>query len=93
MRISASEQVQKWLFALPPQTKHRVRLALRKLSRGEGDIRGLSGGLEGFCRVRVGGLRIVFRQLKRDEIYLEFASARDHVYELFQQILRDKSEG
>jgi len=89
MKISASEQVQQWLIALPPESKHRVRLALRRLGKGRGDIRGLSRELEGFCRLRVGGLRIIFRQIKRDEILLEFASTRDHVYELFEQILRE----
>lgn len=92
MKISASEQVQVWLISLPPQTKRRVRLALRKLGRGQGDICGLGGELEGFCRLRVGGLRIIFRQVKRDEIVLEFASTRDRVYELFEQILREESQ-
>lgn len=31
MKISASDQVTTWLCGLPPQTKHRVRLALRGL--------------------------------------------------------------
>ena len=63
MKISASEQVAAWLCALPPQTKRRVRLALRRLAKNRGDIKGLRGPLEGFSRLRVGGNRILFRQI------------------------------
>ncbi len=87
MNISASEQVAVWLTGLPPQTKHRVRLALRGLARGEGDIQGLQGALEGFNRLRIGGMRIIYRQISSREILLEYANTRDAVYELFEQIL------
>jgi hypothetical protein len=50
MKISASEQVQRWLVALPPDTKKRVRRELRGLQNGRGDIKALRGELEGFCR-------------------------------------------
>ena len=63
MKISASDQVADWLCALPPQTKRRVRTALRALSKGKGDIKGLQGSLEGFNRLRIGGIRILFRQI------------------------------
>ena len=63
MKISASDQVQRWLIALPPDTKKRVRAALRGLQNGRGDIKALSGELEGFCRLRIDGLRIVYSQL------------------------------
>lgn len=87
MKISASEQVAAWLLALPPQTKRRVRLALRSLAKGRGDIKGLHGPLEGFCRLRVGGIRILFRQVHSKEIRLEYANTRDVVYELYEQML------
>lgn len=90
MKISASEQVADWLVALPPQTKQRIRLALRALAKGRGDIKGLQGPLEGFNRLRVGGLRIIYRQISGKEIHLEFASTRDAVYELYEQILENK---
>ena len=85
MKISASEHVAAWLVALPPQTKHRVRLALRSLAR-KGDIKGLQGSLEGFNRLRVGGMRIIFRQISGQEILLEYANTRDAVYELYELI-------
>ena len=45
------------------------------------------GDLDGFCRLRVGGLRIIYRHVSAMEIRLEYANTRDVVYELFQQLL------
>jgi len=87
MKISASEQVASWICAIPPQTKHRVRMALRGLAKGRGDIKGLQGPLEGFNRLRIGGLRIVYRQISGKEILLEYANTRDVIYELYEKIL------
>ena len=87
MKISASEQVAAWLTALPPQTKTRVRTALRALAKGKGDIKGLQGDLEGFSRLRIGGIRILHRQVSVREIRLEYANTRDVVYEMFRQLL------
>jgi len=90
MKISASDQVASWLVALPPQTKHRVRLGLRTLAKGKGDIKGLQGSLEGYNRLRIGGMRIIFRQISGKEILLEYASTRDAVYELYEGILENR---
>jgi len=90
IRISASKQVAAWLTALPPQTKHRVRLALRGLVKGKGDIKGLQGPLEGFCRLRVGGIRIIYRQISSKEIRLDCAQTRDVVYEMFERLLQNR---
>jgi mRNA-degrading endonuclease RelE of RelBE toxin-antitoxin system len=92
IRISASEQVAAWLTALPPQTKHRVRLALRGLAEGKGDIKGLQGPLEGFNRLRVGGIRIIYRQVSAREIQIDFAQTRDAVYEIFERLLENRKE-
>ena len=92
MKISASDQGAAWLCGLPPQSKHRVRLALRDLAKGNGDIKGLQGPLEGFNRLRIGGLRIIHRQISGQEIQLEYANTRDAVYELFEQILENRGK-
>jgi len=91
MKISASEQVQSWLTGLPPESKHRVRLALRALTRGRGDIKGLTGPLAGFNRLRIGGLRIIYQQTSTREIRLEYANNRDVIYELYREILATRS--
>jgi mRNA-degrading endonuclease RelE of RelBE toxin-antitoxin system len=90
MRISASKQVVGGLAGLPPQTKHRVRLALRGLAAGKGDIKPLTGELTGFCRLRVGGLRIIYMQLPGQQLRLEYADTRDVVYETFLRILENR---
>ncbi len=92
MRISASEQVAAWLTALPPQTKRRVRLGLRSLAKGKGDIKGLQGPLEGFNRLRIGGIRIIYRQVSSSEILLDHAQTRDVVYEIFERILKNRKQ-
>jgi mRNA-degrading endonuclease RelE of RelBE toxin-antitoxin system len=92
MKISASDQVAAWLVALPPQTKRRVRLALRSLAKGKGDIKALQGPLESYNRLRIGGLRIIYRQISGYEILLEFANTRDTVYELYEQIMGKKNQ-
>ena len=90
MKFLASDPVQRWLVALPPDTKKRVRAALRGLQTGRGDIKALSGELEGFCRLRIDGLRIVFSQHRGHIIRLEHADSRDVVYETFLKVLRER---
>jgi len=62
------------------------------LGKGRGDIKGLQGPLEGFNRLRVGGLRIIYRQTSGTEILLEYANTRDAVYELYEQILKNRNK-
>jgi len=90
MKISASDQVQRWLIALPPETKKRVRAALRGLENGRGDIKALRGEMEGFCRLRIDGLRIVHSQHPGQIIRLEYADSRDVVYETFLKVLHER---
>lgn len=54
-----------------------------------GDIKGLQGPLEGFRRLRVGGIRIIYRQVSAREIRLDFAQTRDAVYEIPERILEN----
>jgi len=86
MKISASDQVAKWLRKSPPEPKQRVRAAFRRLERWQGDIKPLRGELEGFYRLRVGGYRIVCRMVSKSLVQLEYADTRDVVYEAFRQL-------
>lgn len=90
MKISASEQVQRWLVALPPDTKKRVRDALRGLVQGRGDLKALHGELSGFNRLRIGGLRVVYSQQPGRVLRLEYADTRDVVYENFLRVLEGR---
>ena len=67
-------------------------MALRGLAKGRGDIKGLQGPLEGFNRLRVGGLRIIDRQISGRKILLEYANTQDAVYELYEQILENRKK-
>jgi len=64
--------------------------SLRGLTAGQGDIKGLQGPLEGFNRLRVGGQRIIYRQISGQEILLEYANTRDLIYELYERILENR---
>ncbi len=90
MKILASDLVQRWLIALPPETKKRVRAAVRGLEKGRGDIKALRGELDGFCRLRIEGLRIVYSQHRGQIIRLEYADSRDVVYETFLKVLHER---
>ena len=90
MKLLASEQAQRWLVALPPETRKRARSALRSLQNSRGDLKALRGELEGFCRLRIGGLRIVYSQHPGNMIRLEYADSRDVVYETFLHILQER---
>ena len=96
MRILASEQVQARLTALPPDSKRRVRTALRALETTAGnlDIKALRGELDGFHRLRVGHYRIIYHHGKGQTIYLDYADLRDEIYEAFRRLraLRESAE-
>ena len=96
MRISASEQVQLWLAGLPPQTKRRVRAALKGLgaSARDLDLKALRRELEGFYRLRVGEHRIVYHLETKETIRLDYVDLREEVYEAFRRLraLREPQE-
>jgi mRNA-degrading endonuclease RelE of RelBE toxin-antitoxin system len=85
MRISASEQVKLWVAALPPQSKRRVRAAVKALasSSREVDVKALRRELEGFHRLRIGDYRVVFHLKANQTICLDYAELREEVYEAF----------
>jgi mRNA-degrading endonuclease RelE of RelBE toxin-antitoxin system len=87
MTTLASEQVQRWLQTLPPETKREVRLALRALAAGQRqlDIKALRRELEGFYRLAVDPYRIVCRYEPGQIIKLEYADLRDVVYLRFRE--------
>ena len=96
MKISASEQVQLWLAGLPPQTKRRVRTALKGLlaSSRDLDLKALRRELEGFYRLRVGEHRIVYHLATKQTIRLDYVDLREEVYEAFRRLraLREPQE-
>jgi len=50
-----------------------------------------SGKREGFNRLRIGGLRVIYHQISGKEILLEYGNTRDAVYELYERILENRN--
>ncbi len=90
MRVVLAAQVVEFVRRLPPEPKRRLRRALRDLTREKGDIRALEPPLDGYCRLRVGGYRIVFSYGKRGTIECIFAEQRSIVYELLLERVLDR---
>jgi mRNA-degrading endonuclease RelE of RelBE toxin-antitoxin system len=88
MKISASDQVQLWLAGLPPETKKKVRFALKDLATGSKHLHTLPlrRELEGFYRLRVGNYRITYHLETSRHILLDYADLRDEVYEAFKRL-------
>lgn len=63
---------------------------MRDLLKSRGNIKALQGPLEGFNRLRIGGRRIIYRQISTRQVLLEYANTRDVVYEMFEQILNSR---
>jgi mRNA-degrading endonuclease RelE of RelBE toxin-antitoxin system len=93
MKVVLAPQVVDFLRRLPPEPKRRLRQALGDLAREKGDIEALEPPLDGYCRLRVGGYRVVFSYGKRRTIECIFAERRSAVYELLLERLLDRLRG
>jgi mRNA-degrading endonuclease RelE of RelBE toxin-antitoxin system len=93
MKVVLSAQVVNFVRRLPPEPRQRLRRALRDLGRERGDVKPLEAPLAGYCRLRVGGYRVVFAYGKRGSIECIFAEQRSVVYELLLERLRDRLKG
>jgi mRNA-degrading endonuclease RelE of RelBE toxin-antitoxin system len=88
MKILASEQVQRWLVSLPPETKKRIRAELKLLAAGRAEeVKALRGELDGYLRLRIGDYRIIYHVETGQMIKLDFADIRETIYGTFLQIL------
>ena len=85
MKIELSEQVVHCLKSLAPGPRRALRLAIRGLQGGNGDIRHLSGRLAEYQRLRVAHHRIIFKR-SPTQIDCLFAERRDVVYQIFDKI-------
>ncbi len=90
MKVELAAQVVDFVRRLPPEPKRRLRRALRDLRQEKGDIRALEPPLEGYCRLRVGGYRVVFAYRGRGTIQCVYAEQPSIVYELLLTRLREE---
>ena len=93
MKVLLAAQVVAFVRRQPPEPRSRLRRALRDLAKERGDITALERPFEGYCRLRVGGYRIVFAYGRRQTIECIFAERRSVVYELLLERLRDRLQG
>jgi mRNA-degrading endonuclease RelE of RelBE toxin-antitoxin system len=89
MRIKVSQQVAGFVRRLPPEPRRKMRLALKAVARGKGNIRALEGPLASYWRLRVASYRVILFYSNADIIECVFAEHRSIVYEIFQQALRE----
>ena len=89
--VHVAPQLVDFVRSQPPETRRRLRLALRALARGQGDIKALEGALTGYHRLRVGASRVIVRFGTRPgghpAVYCIFAERRSLVYLLLEDFL------
>jgi mRNA-degrading endonuclease RelE of RelBE toxin-antitoxin system len=75
---------------LAPESRRKIKLALRGLEAGRGYCLPLRERLAGYHRLRVGGYRIVFRYLPGRVVECVFAEERSLVYHLFEREILER---
>ena len=86
MKIEPSEQVSTFIGSQAPDERIMLRRALRQLASEQGDIKQLEERLRGFCRLRVGPFRAIFRYIVTNgkrTISCEYVERRKIVYEVY----------
>lgn len=84
-RVTVREQVKGFVETLAPESRRKVRLALRRLEAERGDILSLKEKLSGYHRLRIGSHRVLFRYLPGKVIECVYAEERSLVYHLFER--------
>ena len=90
MKIELSEQVSTFVGRQAPDGRKMLRRALRQLASERGDIKQLEERLHGFCRLRVGPFRVIFRYILaggKRVIRCEFAERRKLVYDAYEKTI------
>jgi mRNA-degrading endonuclease RelE of RelBE toxin-antitoxin system len=80
-------EVLDYLCKLPPQPRHRLKVAIKGLAKESRDIKPLTEELEGFLRLRVGSYRVIFEYeiiLGVRTITCVFSGSRRRIYEVLQ---------
>jgi mRNA interferase RelE/StbE len=91
MKVNVAHQVSEYIKRLAPDSRKRLRRAIRLLEQEEGDIKALEDDLHGYYRVKVRSYRIIYayRGTKRPgppEIDVLFCEHRNTVYETFAEL-------
>lgn len=82
-----SDQVVAALRDAHPGVRRDIRRALDDVNAGKRrDVAVLTGELAGFCRLRIGKHRVVFRYDEAGELIAEFLGPRNLVYRSFKPL-------
>jgi mRNA-degrading endonuclease RelE of RelBE toxin-antitoxin system len=90
MKIEVSEQVTTFVGSQAPDGRKLLRRGLRQLATEQGDIKQLEERLQGYCRLRVGPYRVIFRYILvhgKQVIRCEYAERRKIVYEAYEKTI------
>jgi len=90
MKVRLALQVVDFIRSLAPEPRRTVRLALRELEKGKGDIKPLEGPLQDYCRLRIGPYRVILSYGKAGTIECVFAERRSIVYEIFADAMVER---
>ena len=91
MKVNVAHQVGEYIKRLAPDSRKRLRRAIRLLEEEKGDIKALEDDLHGYYRIKVRSYRVIYayRGTKRSgppEIDELFCEHRSNVYETFSAV-------
>ena len=91
MKVNVADQVSEYIKRLAPDSRKRLRRAIRLLEEEKGDIKALEDDLHGYYRVKVRSYRVIYayRGTKRPgppEIDILFCEHRSNLYEALSAI-------
>jgi mRNA-degrading endonuclease RelE of RelBE toxin-antitoxin system len=84
-KVQLRDQVKEFVDTLAPESRKKIRLALRELETERGNCMPLKEKLAGYHRLRIGGYRVLYRYLPGKIIECVFAESRSLVYHLFER--------
>src|SRR5262245_20971605 len=94
VRVKVESQVEAFVKSLAPEPRRCLTQAIKALAKDQGDIKRLEGKLEGYCRLRVRGHRVIFNERsERGQRIIDcvFAEKRALVYDLFIRLLSESA--
>ena len=93
-RVRVEAQVEAFVKSLAPDPRRRLRMALKGLPGGRGDIKTLEGNLAGYCRLSMMGYRVIYKERAERGVRVidcVFAERRALVYAIFARLLTEQA--
>ena len=94
--VKVEPQVEQFVKSLAPAPRRALTRGIKGLAQDEGDSRLLEGKLEGYHRLRVASMRVIYKETFTGgarRIICLYANQRSVVYEIFSQLLADELVG